>query len=79
MYDGGSAHTRQLPADGITACIQYWLVEEDREPTMVFAVEPGFTEPGVDGYHVEDLILVTEHGPEWLTDPADGQELFVIQ
>lgn len=49
------------------------------EPGMVFAVEPGFTQPGVDGYHVEDLILVTDTGAEWLTDPADGRDLFVIE
>jgi Xaa-Pro aminopeptidase len=49
------------------------------EPGMVFAVEPGYSEAGVDGYHVEDFVVVTETGAEWLTDPADGNALYIIE
>jgi Xaa-Pro aminopeptidase len=48
------------------------------EPGMVFAVEPGYNEPGVDGYHVEDFVVITENGAEWLTDPEDGKDLYII-
>lgn len=43
------------------------------EPGMVFAVEPVCTDEG-NGYHLEDILLVTEHGYENLT-PDFSREL----
>jgi Xaa-Pro aminopeptidase len=37
------------------------------EPNMVLAFEPGIIVPGVGGGHLEDMVLVTEEGPEVLT------------
>ena len=47
------------------------------EEGMVFTNEPGIYLPGTGGVRVEDMLLVTSHGPELLTtlprglDPAD--------
>jgi Xaa-Pro aminopeptidase len=44
------------------------------EPGMVVAIEPF-----VDHWHVQDLVLVTEAGPELLSPDFPTQELFVVQ
>jgi Xaa-Pro aminopeptidase len=48
------------------------------EPNMVFTVEPSYTEPGVARYHVEDLVLVTAHGPEQITGRDLTDQLLVV-
>lgn len=37
-------------------------------PNMLFMLETRVRWVGQEGYHMEDLILVTESGPRWLTD-----------
>lgn len=44
------------------------------QPGMCFMVETRVRWPGQEGYHMEDLILVTESGPQWLTDTAFPNE-----
>jgi Xaa-Pro aminopeptidase len=46
------------------------------EPGMVLAIETPFYELGVGGFQPEDIVLVTERGPEALTRPE--QELVVL-
>lgn len=47
------------------------------EPNMLFCVEPFYLEPGVCGYHVEDLVQVKENGCKILSDLYNNSELFV--
>lgn len=49
------------------------------EPGMCFMVETRARWPGQEGYHMEDLILVTASGPQWLTDTVfPNQQLLAI-
>ncbi len=53
-------------------------VDQELLPGMVLCIEPAHREPGVEGYHIEDLVLVTDDGVRPLTDVHRWSELFVI-
>ncbi|MCY3957955.1 MAG: Xaa-Pro peptidase family protein [Chloroflexi bacterium] len=52
--------------------------DEMLQPGMVLCIEPAYLDPGVAGYHIEDLVLVNEKGREVLTDYASANEAQVI-
>ena len=47
-------------------------------PGMVLCIEPAHYEPDIEGYHLEDLVQVTEDGVEVLTDYESAREPPVI-
>ncbi len=47
-------------------------------PNMTVYFELFYIDQGVDAFHVEDLVLVTDHGPQILSNPMDTTEMFVI-
>jgi Xaa-Pro aminopeptidase len=49
--------------------------ENELLPGMVFSVEPGIYLPGWGGVRIEDLVLMTEHGPEVLARSSKQLEL----
>jgi Xaa-Pro aminopeptidase len=67
---GLSTHERPLLSD-----FDKLVLEEG----MLFCIEPLLLIPGVEGYHLEDEILITKDGYELLTDQMDTSELFVIK
>ncbi len=52
--------------------------DEVLRPGMVLCIEPAYLDPDVAGYHIEDLVLVTEQGREVLTDYESAHEAQVI-
>jgi len=56
-------------------------LEHDTEllPGMVLAVEPTTIIPGDARYDIEDMVLVTEEGPELLSAWRSAEEMFVIE
>ena len=46
---------------------------------MVFAVETRVRLPGVQGFHIEDLIVIREEGPEIITKFMDTSRLMELQ
>lgn len=48
------------------------------QPGMCLCIEPNLTVPGVEKYHTEDLVLVTEHGPRVLSRSADWSRLLAV-
>ena len=55
------------------------LMPNDTTPLtagMCICVEPNYLVPGVEKYHVEDLILVTEEAPRVLSRTADWSALY---
>ncbi len=47
------------------------------EPNMIICIEPNYEVTGVEKYHVEDTILVTETGHKILSRSADWSDLLV--
>lgn len=47
-------------------------------PNMVFAVETRVRWPGKAGYHIEDLVVITEHGPRTVTTFMDTSALMEL-
>jgi Xaa-Pro aminopeptidase len=45
---------------------------------MVFAVETRVRWPGKEGYHIEDLVVIEEQGPEVVTTLMDTAELMEL-
>jgi Xaa-Pro aminopeptidase len=54
------------------------LTTREFEPDMVIAVETRFLVPNSEGYHVEDILLVTEGGARVLTSQKGTGDLFVV-
>lgn len=52
--------------------------DEPLQPGMILCIEPAFLDPGLAGYHIEDLVLVTSDGREVLTDHESASEAQVI-
>lgn len=50
--------------------------DELLRPGMVFSIEPNHLVPGVEKYHVEDLVLVTSDKPRVLSESADWSDLY---
>ncbi|PZC49338.1 MAG: Xaa-Pro aminopeptidase [Chloroflexi bacterium] len=48
------------------------------EPGMFFSVETRVRWPGKAGYHIEDAVLVTESGPELITNFMDTSQLMEL-
>ena len=46
---------------------------------MVLCIEPAHLDPEVAGYHVEDLVVVTDDGVRVLTDYESAREPQVIE
>ena len=53
--------------------------DEPLAPGMVLCIEPAYYDPGRAGYHIEDLVLVTDDGHEVLTDYEKVGEPQVIE
>jgi Xaa-Pro dipeptidase len=54
------------------------LDQTEIEPNMTFYIETRVRWPGKVGYHIEDLVLVSENGPAVLTGAFDNSQLFEI-
>ena len=51
-------------------------IRQPLQPNMIIALEPGAFVPSIGGIRCEDVILITEHGPEVLTkEPYDEKLL----
>lgn len=49
------------------------------EPGMALAIEPIHVEPDETRYHVEDLVIIGENGPQVASRSQDWEELFVLK
>ena len=49
------------------------------EPGMIFMLEPMGIDPEVGGFCIEDMILITENGPQILSDAVGTEEMIVIE
>lgn len=50
--------------------LDHGVAEQVLQPNMVVCLEPGILLPGVGGGHVENMVLITENGPESLNKTA---------
>ena len=66
---GLSAHERPFLGD---------IEEMSLQEGMILCIEPLLLIPGIEGYHVEDEILVTKDGYENLTTVMDTSRLYEI-
>ena len=48
------------------------------QPNMVFAVETRVRWPGEQGFHIEDLVVINDDGPEIITTFMNTNELMVL-
>ncbi len=53
--------------------------EEPLQPGMVICVEPLVAVEDVGGFHIEDLMLVTDNGPKLLSTATSIDEMYVIE
>jgi len=53
--------------------------DELLQPGMVICIEPAYLDPGVAGYHIEDLVVVTDKGRDVLTDYERASQALVIE
>jgi len=67
---GLSTHERPLLSDSDHLAL---------EKGMLLCVEPLLLFPGIEGYHLEDEILITEDGYEIVTNVIDTSELYEIK
>lgn len=56
-----------------------WDNDAPLEVGMVVSIEPGIYIPGVCGARHSDTVVVTEHGPETITDAPRGAENLIYQ
>ena len=47
-------------------------------PNMVFSVETRVRWPGREGYHIKDVVVIREDGPELITTFMPMPELMVV-
>jgi Xaa-Pro aminopeptidase len=52
--------------------------DEELAPNMIVCIEPNHLVPGVEKYHVEDAILITDRGPEIISRSADWSQLLIV-
>ena len=48
------------------------------QPNMFFAVETRVRWPGQQGFHIEDMIVIRDQGPEVITTFMDTDQLMVL-
>jgi Xaa-Pro dipeptidase len=56
----------------------YTWVEEPVQPGMAMMIEIGYNDYPNDSFHVEDLILVTDKGADYLTDPTAHEHIWEL-
>jgi Xaa-Pro aminopeptidase len=56
----------------------YPWVHEPILPGMVMMIEVGATSPAGEGFHVEDMILITERGAEYRSDYQSHEKLWEV-
>jgi Xaa-Pro aminopeptidase len=56
----------------------YSWVEEPVQPGMTMMIEIGYNDYPNDSFHIEDLILVTDKGADYLTDPTAHEKIWEL-
>jgi len=52
--------------------------KEVLQENMVICIEPTYFIPGVEGYHIEDLVTITKDGSKILSNYTNTDEMFII-